>query len=450
MRTRIATWMTVAALAAVGWAWIGFSPQKSPAAPDQSEARRAEERLIAHEWGTFTSFSGSDGIQLEFRSLTSSDLPEFIPDLEDYARYSREWEEQDNFDKRFMRSHQRMETPVVYFYTGQEREVNVRVDFPQGLLTEFYPPPKEIRFAKSYYDKHKKELGDAFLSWEKVRLIPPSQRDLVRPTGVEGVSAAPELPVVPDGNPYGFARNTDSALVEVDGPPGVGKQYEKFLFYRGIGNFKAPVKMLAEGDGRFGVFNYGNRPLGAAFLLEAYNGWIRFASHPALAPHDSMYLESAGEWLNSPDTLMAEMAKALVSAGLYEAEAQSMVNTWRDSWFGENGTRLLYLLPRELTDELLPIKIEPAPDELTRVMVGRMEIMTPEVAQRLTTAIQASEGESPSTEAVQAELAQLGRFAEPALEYLKKSHASDPMAPTIDKLLVSLRPSDEKVATPTE
>ena len=32
-----------------------------------------------------------------------------------------------------------METPVVYFYTDRETKVSVKVDFPRGWITEWYP-----------------------------------------------------------------------------------------------------------------------------------------------------------------------------------------------------------------------------------------------------------------------------------------------------------------------
>src|SRR5690606_11882221 len=48
---------------------------------------------------------------------------------------------------------------------------------------------------------------------------------------------------------------------------------------------------------------------------------------------------------------------------------------WRSSWFGEEGTRLLYMVPGAITDQLLPLHVEPRPDEMVRVLVGRMEIM---------------------------------------------------------------------------
>src|SRR5687768_17780487 len=53
------------------------------------------------------------------------------------------------------------------------------------------------------------------------------------------------------------------------------------------------------------------------------------------------------------------------------------------SWFGEDGIRVLYVLPRKWTDQTLPLTIEPAPDEIARVMVGRSEEHTSELQSRL-------------------------------------------------------------------
>ena len=33
----------------------------------------------------------------------------------------------------------RMETPVLYFYSARKTTVSVAVDFPKGLITEWYP-----------------------------------------------------------------------------------------------------------------------------------------------------------------------------------------------------------------------------------------------------------------------------------------------------------------------
>jgi hypothetical protein len=82
-----------------------------------------------------------------------------------------------------------------------------------------------------------------------------------------------------------------------------------------------------------------------------------------------------------------------------------MVATWRTSWFGEQGTRLLYVLPATMADANLPLTITPKPQQMVRVMVGRLELMTPQrendLAKRLA-------GDGPIND--------LGRFAEPALQ----------------------------------
>src|SRR5258706_9569458 len=45
-------------------------------------AKRAGNRLVVHEWGTFTSIAGKNGASLEWRPLNgASDLPSFVYDL---------------------------------------------------------------------------------------------------------------------------------------------------------------------------------------------------------------------------------------------------------------------------------------------------------------------------------------------------------------------------------
>src|SRR5207248_8203947 len=71
------------------------------------------------------------------------------------------------------------------------------------------------------------------------------------------------------------------------------------------------------------------------------------------------------------------LRKVLVAEGLYEPEAAAMVKTWDDSWFSEEGFRVLYILPRAWTDQTLPLTLTPAPRRAVRVMIGRAELITP-------------------------------------------------------------------------
>ena len=91
-----------------------------------------------------------------------------------------------------------------------------------------------------------------------------------------------------------------------------------------------------------------------------------------------------------------------------------MVNTWQDQWFAEEGTRVLYLLPRAWTDRTLPLQVSPQPDSVVRVMVGRAELITPSVEreirkQILTLQVRRREGEVAAPSPHVREL-RLGRF----------------------------------------
>lgn len=105
-----------------------------------------------------------------------------------------------------------------------------------------------------------------------------------------------------------------------------------------------------------------------------------------------------------------------------------MVNTWKDSWFAEEGERVLYLLPRAWTDETLPITIAPQPKSLVRIMVGRAEIITPQTQRELTdTLTKAAAGDAAAHREAIRELTKLGRFAEPALQLANVQSKTNPL-----------------------
>ena len=84
----------------------------------------------------------------------------------------------------------------------------------------------------------------------------------------------------------------------------------------------------------------------------------------------------APELTGDVDGVRSALVDMLTEAGLYPKEARAMVETWRDSWF-EEGMRVLYLVPRAMIDALLPLTITPAPQEIARVFVGRVELLSP-------------------------------------------------------------------------
>ena len=78
---------------------------------------------------------GSDAIPLEWSPLVSSELPKFV-----YGCSRKNHDRGRAEDtKAVFRTLQRMETPVIYFYSDQPRTIDVAVRFPQGEITEWYP-----------------------------------------------------------------------------------------------------------------------------------------------------------------------------------------------------------------------------------------------------------------------------------------------------------------------
>ena len=63
-----------------------------------------------------------------------------------------------------------------------------------------------------------------------------------------------------------------------------------------------------------------------------------------------------------------------------------MVTTWQDSWF-EEGSSLIYIVPSHFVDAFLPLHVDPAPAQTTRVFVGRIELITPEMKHSVQEAI---------------------------------------------------------------
>lgn len=100
-----------------------------------------------------------------------------------------------------------------------------------------------------------------------------------------------------------------------------------------------------------------------------------------------------------------------------------MVKTWEASWFAERGTgtRVLYTVPRPITDSILPLTITPTPDETVRVLVGRIDVLTPEQEEAIASMLPSEGTRMPLEQARQ--MRALGRFLQPTVERAGDVHA---------------------------
>ena len=129
-----------------------------------------------------------------------------------------------------------------------------------------------------------------------------------------------------------------------------------------------------------------------------------------------------------------------------------MVKTWDDSWFGEQGMRVLYTLPQKWSDRVLPLTFTPAPKEIKRVFVGRAEMITPAQEWALMREIvHFAEGGSLQQKAAIAATNDigLGRFTEAAVRRLSsRGPAVQEFSRAAFGLLEATRPKGTQAAPP--
>jgi len=351
----------------------------------------AEPGLTAHEWGTFTTIASSDGQPVEWLPVDlngASDLPAFV---EHYRAAGF---------KACLRGTVRMETPVIYFYSSQETRVSVRVSFAKGLITEWYPHPDAVAPNASLapdtlYGPH----DDGSIAWNSVTVSP---------------AVTPSFPREFGASHYYAARDTSATPLSVNGPS--GDQHEKFLFYRGVSTTSLPLTAEVLSSGAIQLTKRISQPIPAFVLFERRDNKLGYRI--VTSPQDHLTLETPSV-TGTFDSLRGDLEDLLVNQGLFREEARAMIETWRDTWF-EEGSRLFYIVPTSYVNSILPLSIQPAPVQVVRAFVGRIELVTPATEKSIEAALAAHDG---------AALRKYGRFLYPIFNIMMAKQ-SDPARAT--------------------
>lgn len=335
--------------------------------------------LTVHEWGTFTSIAGRNGRAVEWSPLTgSTDLPAFV----EHFRTPQ--------FKLGLRGTVRMETPVLYFYDSREESVSVKVNFARGLITEWYPHASRVGPSANPADWSMYQGNEnGSIAWDAVTVSP---------------NLRAEFPRQPGDSHYYAARMTSATPLRVN--TSAGEQKEKFLFYRGVSTFRVPVSAKVTADAKVQIENAGVEEIPNTILFERRGDKVGYRLGGALAQETAL---DPPELTGNVDDLGRELVGMLVAQGLYADEAQAMVETWRGSWF-EEGSRVIYILPERFVNGILPLSVQPAPAQVARVFVGRLELVTPATEKAVEEAFASHDN---------ATLEKYGRFLEPILQTMK-------------------------------
>jgi len=390
-------------------------------------AMNAHAKLEAHEWGTFTSLVGSNGITQNGMYHEDEALPGFVhgfgdminapppiaqPPIDDPIEplppfhpapapipppmrppcHSKACFEQEVFTRNVVT--QKMETPVIYFYTDVAQKVDVNVKFPEGVVTETFPGP----IATSPSSRNNVVLANGNTTFSVNVMTAKNQSN---------------IPYVGQDNIYSHARNVNSNVVE-----GGNGEAEKFIFYRGLGRFQPKIQITSQDGGVNFDSSEENAEITAFLVHVSATGEARMMRVPSrfrqLIPLSaeqvatlSDHNQGAGNIILTGQDAHSALTHAVTVAGLKSDEAEAMISTWEHGYLHVPGLRLLYILPRAEVDSVLPLTITPKPDSLVRVFVGRIEVMLDTQEQQILKDVLAKKDDF--------DVNSLGRFAEPML-----------------------------------
>jgi hypothetical protein len=337
--------------------------------------------LTVHEWGTFTSLQDETGRSLGGINTDDEPVPRFCHDL-DQMLIAPPGELPPIVYKGFPACHpdvaMRLETPVIYFHlpkgAAHPLTASVKVAFRGGWLTQFYPAAKAGGFSRN---ERLTEDTTGTLAWNDLK-IGVSRRG---PETTDRVWTAP--------------RAVEAASVSTS-----NGETEKFLFYRGVANLPCPLRLIRSEDSetlearpQCGDALASRLPLAIEHLWLASfraDGTCAFRSLGPVSLGRPPGQDAAQPLFTTPaqfaradysaanlPLLKREMRKALQDEGLFADEAEALLNTWEVSYFKSSGLRLFFMVPQAWTDNYLPLSVS-VPSEVKRVMVGRLELVTPE------------------------------------------------------------------------
>lgn len=357
--------------------------------------RAKDQKWVVHEWGTFTSLQDEAGEAVGGINTDDEPVPDFVHELGSFILL-HPTEVPNIFFQGAPSCHpdvtMRLETPVIYFHppAGQSsvQSANVSVKFRGGWLTEFYPDAypeapdfKDNRFRPGTTRMSRfgplRSTTESKLTWSDLKI------------------GGNWIPTNTTAHVWTSPRAVSAASVQA-----TNGESEKFLFYRGVAHLNAPLRISRDANSGELLFrsqfeNLAGKeplPIPSLWLVDIRaDGKIAFRPLPSLelVPDPKKVLLhtpadfSSGDFSSGNlEKLKTELKAALVAHGLFADEAQALLNTWELSYFKSTGLRVFFLVPRTWTDFYLPLEISP-PAEMNRIMVGRIELVTPEQRSRL-------------------------------------------------------------------
>lgn len=346
--------------------------------------------LIVHEWGTITTRHTPNGTPVgRLNHVAPSDtVPKFVYGYEPAATSN-------DPDRSFAKTAlvagrpdvtMRLETPVIYFHqppgSAPIAPFDVSVRFRGGIINQFFPNGEASAAADAEPGPRSWLARVAPVTWTGARL----DDEIVGRLVWHGLTLHDSVRLTPTSSHVWLAprRVQARAVTTASG------ESEQYLFYRGVAHLDAllqtrlggdELRLLAPRDLQWMRAPRMTIPdswlvdiradgavafrVAGAITIEQGTPSRELQRLPLFASRDYATVEVA--------ELRRSMKHALVTAGLYDDEAEALLETWSGSYFKAPGLRLFYIVPNEWLDHFLPLRIS-TPNQLTRVLVGRVDL----------------------------------------------------------------------------
>jgi len=306
----------------------------------QGAAAETANGFVVHEWGVFNVFD-DEKAALQIMTEEWKGLPKFVYGV---------------LDGRTLPYRGPVRKPVVYFHSAKALTVQMKVDFPKGKAMVWWP-------ATEMPNSEKKDTRS--LHWGLYVKEGPTPA-----AGLRKPPAAP--PEVPPDHWFNQLRavNADEvfSLGHLNRLGGTWDR-EKFVYYDGF--VPAPdcleVSIMAD---KIAIKSRVTFPVYDMIVVDRRNREkVRVAGGDRIEAQGNVKeldfrLVDPKRW---PADGTADLVARLQKAGLNADEGQALALTWEKDFFLGPQLTVIYRLPQEEYDRLLPLTLTPRPEKIVRV-----------------------------------------------------------------------------------
>jgi hypothetical protein len=330
------------------------------AATAQAQQPATVKGLVVHEWGVFRVHEDAQMANADVRAEWD-ELPGFVYGHIQGRQVPQHWG-----------AVEIRRRPIVFFHAAEPAQVRLRIDFPGGMPGVWWPATVNPAMLGN---QPKPQVGSS-LEWDlAIKKAPDGWRP-----------KAAEPPAVVKGHWIDRLRKVEADEVFARYSPNpLDVERERFVYYDGLFPQGKWVQVKVEGQ-RVGLTSRVKHPLFDVTVVDRrVEGKVRVGRLDRLDGGQEVRAVERGDAdaARFPQEASELLVKQLTAAGLFEGEARSLADLWRQDLFERPGLHLFYRLPQEEYDRKLPLTLTPAPGKLVRVGLVVQPHVEPDLAQRV-------------------------------------------------------------------